>query len=334
MKRSPSFFPPFDETEEDWDHFLIRLEKYFSAIDVRDNERKKNLFMSAIPTKVARLLRNSSRTPFTHKTYEVLQRRATLYYKPYESRWHYVRQFRATLRGQTEAAPDFAERLQKLAQKCDFGEAENVNILDQFVLGINEPQIETTLCIRIDLKLELAINLATSMLNAMDNIKKGSIMRHTRNTSNGSTCSASAVSETSESNRKYQISDSSDAASPKMDFSQHCCLQCQNVGHSPDICHGQWNKFPKCPCNSNIPLYCLAVRKWHKKAQESRLSQGHINHNHNNKPSRDAPPISHIKPTAAAVFRKFSSLSLTSKVPDAKLSSEFLIIMIENGVYF
>ena len=68
--------------------------------------------------------------------------------------------FRRTTRLEDETIQEYAIRLRSLAKNCDFGDRTEKEILQQFIMTVGNMEIERKCCLKEDLKLEQAIEIA------------------------------------------------------------------------------------------------------------------------------------------------------------------------------
>jgi hypothetical protein len=94
----------------------------------------------------------------------------TAHLKPNRVVFTEVMVFRRAKRFDGESATEFATRLRGLAKYCEFKEIDT-EILQQFIVGIDRPEVERKCVITESLSLAKAIEIATSLENLDANVK-------------------------------------------------------------------------------------------------------------------------------------------------------------------
>jgi hypothetical protein len=102
--------------------------------------------------------------------YNTIRAMLTAHLKPNRVVFTEVMVFRRAKRFEGESATEFATRLRGLAKYCEFKDIDT-EILQQFIVGIDRPEVERKCVITESLSLVKAIEIATSLENLDANVK-------------------------------------------------------------------------------------------------------------------------------------------------------------------
>ena len=102
--------------------------------------------------------------------YRTIREMLFAHFKPHRVVFTEVMVFRRAKRFEGESASEFATRLRGLAKYCEFKEID-AEILQQFVAGIDRPEVERKCVTAENLTLAKAIEIATSLENLDANVK-------------------------------------------------------------------------------------------------------------------------------------------------------------------
>uniref|UniRef100_A0A668SMS5 Retrotransposon gag domain-containing protein n=1 Tax=Oreochromis aureus TaxID=47969 RepID=A0A668SMS5_OREAU len=153
----------YNESKEDSEPYLERLEQWMLANDVSD-EKKVCTFLSVIGADTYRLLKNlvSPRVPST-MGYAALTAALSAHYKP--TPVVIAERFRFQKRNQKEgeAVSDYVVALRQLSATCDFGQYLDEALRDRFVSGLRSDAVQHKLLSEKDLTFPRACEIAISM---------------------------------------------------------------------------------------------------------------------------------------------------------------------------
>uniref|UniRef100_A0A3P9DS45 Retrotransposon gag domain-containing protein n=1 Tax=Maylandia zebra TaxID=106582 RepID=A0A3P9DS45_9CICH len=159
----------YNESREDFESYLERLEQWMLANDVSD-EKKVCTFLSVIGADTYRLLKNlvSPRVPST-MGYAALTGALSAHYKP--TPVVIAERFRFQKRNQKEgeAVSDYVVALRQLSATCDFGQYLDEALRDRFVSGLRSDAVQRKLLLEKDLTFLRACEIAVSMELASKN---------------------------------------------------------------------------------------------------------------------------------------------------------------------
>uniref|UniRef100_A0A3B5LGC2 Retrotransposon gag domain-containing protein n=1 Tax=Xiphophorus couchianus TaxID=32473 RepID=A0A3B5LGC2_9TELE len=162
----------YDESKEDFESYLERLEQWMLANDVPD-EKVVCTFLSVIGADTYGLLKNlvSPKVPSTMQ-YAALTAALQAHYKP--TPVVIAERFRFQKRNQKEGEPvsDYVVALRQLSATCNFGQYLDEALRDRFVSGLRSDAAQRKLLAEKDLTFsracEIAVNMELASKNTME----------------------------------------------------------------------------------------------------------------------------------------------------------------------
>ena len=136
----------FQQGQEEWTQYCERLEHYFAANGVVEEERKRSIFLTVVGPSSYKLVRSlvSPNKP-GEKTLEELMTALKKYYDPTPSEIVQRYKFNSPYRQPTETIATFISELRSLAEFCNYGTNLDEMLRDQVVCGINDSTIQRRL---------------------------------------------------------------------------------------------------------------------------------------------------------------------------------------------
>ena len=134
---------------------------------VKDGQRKGYLLLN-IGEELLTIYRAKRKDE--NEDYETIRTMLSAHLKPNRVVFTEVMVFRRAKRFEGESATEFATRLRGLAKYCEFKDIDT-EILQQFIVGIDRPEVERKCVITENLSLVKAIEIATSLENLDANVK-------------------------------------------------------------------------------------------------------------------------------------------------------------------
>ena len=162
----------FDSREE-WPQYVAeRLEHFFAANSIAEDEKKSLVFLTMIGAATYKVLRDlvSPAKPGTKPLEELLQK-LEQYYSPRPSEIVQRFGFHTCFRKPDEAIASFIARLHSLSEHCTFGDSLEDMICDRLVCGISEETIQKHLFAESKLTYKKAVELALGLETADKNVK-------------------------------------------------------------------------------------------------------------------------------------------------------------------
>ncbi|XP_044751933.1 uncharacterized protein LOC123311883 [Coccinella septempunctata] len=137
----------FDPENSEWSIFKKRLQSYFVANQIEDENRKSAILLNILSEDAYRLLYNLCIPDEPEsKTYKDLAERLTEYYKPSGSIFGARFKFYNARKSQNESPKEWAARLKSLAAPCQF-ELDEMKVLlrDIFIVAYNKGPVQDRL---------------------------------------------------------------------------------------------------------------------------------------------------------------------------------------------
>ena len=157
----------FDDTNENWETYVERVEQFFLANNI-DDDHKVPTLLSLIGGKTYALLRDllAPEKPATKSFQQIVTTlQEHLSPKPLEI----AERFRFYKRNQHEGESilSYVAELRKLATHCNFGGNLNEALRDRLVCGLRDMQIQKRLLSEAKLKYSKAVEIAVAMETAI-----------------------------------------------------------------------------------------------------------------------------------------------------------------------
>ena len=134
-----SEFIPDNECFVEW---LERLEQWFIANNIEDNEKKRALLLSFIGSSRYKLIRSLAQNKPTGKTYEELAKLMKDHLEPKPNVISQRYAFYKRDRRVDESVKGYVAELRKLSDYCEFGDRLDENLRDKLVCGLNDQRIQ------------------------------------------------------------------------------------------------------------------------------------------------------------------------------------------------
>lgn len=152
----------FDESLEDFETYVSRVELYFIANDVKD-VKKVPAFLTLAGPKVFGLAKSllSPNNP-ADATFAKIVESLTNHYKPKTIVIYERFKFYSRNQKQGETIADFVAGIKSLAHTCNFGEQLSDMLRDRFVMGLLNESTQHTLLAESDLTFERSVEIATA----------------------------------------------------------------------------------------------------------------------------------------------------------------------------
>ena len=160
----------FNSAQEDWRSYAERLEQYFAANDVKDEDKMRAILLSVCGPSTYRLMRNlCAPAKPTEKSYSQLVKLVADHFNPRPSVIVQRFQFNSRYRKPGESIATFIAELRRLTEFCDFGPSLSEMLRDRVVCGIGDPRIQKRLLAESDLTFDKAVELAVAQESAEQN---------------------------------------------------------------------------------------------------------------------------------------------------------------------
>lgn len=158
------------EESEDWIQYVERLTCYFSANEIDDDDKKRDILLSVCGRKTYKLMRDllAPDKPNT-KTFDELTELIKEHKHPEPSESIQRFKFNSRTRHSDESVRSYVAELRSLAEHCKYGDTLNAMLRDRLVVGINNDRIQRRLLAEPQLDFAKALDIATAMETAAKN---------------------------------------------------------------------------------------------------------------------------------------------------------------------
>ena len=229
----------FQEGKEEWPQYIERLNLYFIANEITSEAKKQATLLTVIGASSYKLLRNlvSPAKP-ADKKYEELVTAMNNHHCPVPSEIVQRCKFNSRFRMENESIADFMASLRSLAEFCNYGGTLDHMLRDRLVCGVRNDRIQRRLLAEKELTLSKAVDIASSIEMAANNVRD-----------------LQAAQATRENVHKI-------APSQQHHFSKaKACFRCGNVGHTPDRCRFRDSTCHYCKKKGHIAPVCLSKKR-------------------------------------------------------------------------
>ncbi|XP_021348220.1 uncharacterized protein LOC110447094 [Mizuhopecten yessoensis] len=222
----------FDVNSQNLDEYIERLEHYFVANAVDDNDVKRSILLTVCGSKTYGLIRNvvSPAKP-GEKTYDELKNNIRNHLQPKPLVIAERFKFHQRKQKEGETVTQFLAEHRKLSEHCNFEAFLNDALQDRFVCGLASTATQRILLSEAELTLKKAVDIAVSMEMA--------------------DCESRKLKETS-----AMFEGSKNAEQTHKVFTQ--CFRCGKNNHSGDSCYYKNSKCHKCHETGHLSKMCPA----------------------------------------------------------------------------
>lgn len=227
----------FDINSHNWDEYVERLEHYFVANEVEEENQQRAILLTVCGSKTYGLIRNivSPDKP-SDKTYDELITEIRSHLKPKPLIIAERFKFHQRKQREGETVSQFMAELRKLSEHCNFEAFLNDALRDRFVCGLTSTATQRKLLSEADLTLKKAMDIAVSMELA--------------------DCESRKLKES------YTLDEGKNAERAHKVFSQ--CFRCGKNNHSEDKCFYKNSKCHKCKETGHLGRVCRSRQNVNK----------------------------------------------------------------------
>ena len=233
----------FREDKEEWSQYAERLEHFFAANGITNDNKKRSVFLTVIGAKAYKQLRSLIAPAKPGESdFATLSEAMKNHYSPAPSEIVQRFQFNSRFRRPGESVSTYVAELRALAEFCNFGDTLNLMIRDRLVCGINDENTQRLLLAEKELTYEKALEIARSQEAAAQNVQtlRGMRSRVGPTTTQGPPMEPiNAVKSGKQPARQALARDQRSTKD-----SSGACYRCGNTGHKPSQC-----KFLKAKCH-------------------------------------------------------------------------------------
>ena len=226
----------FNADNDEWIECMERLEHFFNANGIADENRKKSILLSSCGSKTYKLFRNLlAPTKPGDASWLVLKEKMEAHKNPKPSL--IAERFKFNKRDQIsgESVPNYLCELRKLSEHCEYGETLDDMLRDRLVCGLKNVKIQQKLLSETTLTLDHAFKIA----NAIERAEKDSLHIQTEPKDNVLHTVRRDFSTNKNRNFKklscFRCNSYSHFES-KCPFKQSECFKCSKIGHISKAC--------------------------------------------------------------------------------------------------
>ena len=244
---------PFEESSEDIDTYISRVELFFIANSIKDTKQVAT-FLTLLGPKIFHLVQNlvSPKKP-GDCTYAELVKALKDHFKPKVVIIYERYKFHTRSQQQGESISNFVAGLKSCARTCDFGEVADDMLRDRFVVGLADTATQRTLLTEMDLTFQKAVSIATAREVAEKDVREMGGSRteiHSVKSNSNVQFKSSHFNPKGTSNSKTKTSGDSNL-SPCFGcggshWRKDCphknseCFLCHKKGHLRSVCKNKW----------------------------------------------------------------------------------------------
>ena len=227
-------FEPFDPKQLSWDCYYERLDQFFIANDVVDDNKKRALLITSLSMEQYRLLTNFF-APVSPTTVPFAQlcRRLKQHFVPEKVEIAEVFKFYHRKQLPDEDVKTFLADLRHRAKDCNLGTFLERALRDTFVIGLRDQRVQAKLFTVRNLTLDGAIDTAQSMESASQQTQK--MRRPEASFSSGSVNFRSREKKSVQVRSCYRCGNQSHLAN-KCPHLHKVCSTCKKEGHLSSVC--------------------------------------------------------------------------------------------------
>ena len=240
--------PPFDQFDvelEDIESYLERLQEYFTAYDIKDDEdntaKRRAILLTSIGSNCFRILKDLAfpDAPNT-KTFDQLATLLREHFKPTRLKIAERYRFHSAVQQQGQSIADFVRELKKLAGTCEFtNEQLNDNLRDRFICGLRSQHVKQKLLSK-NFTFQEAVNEAIAQEAARKDVKDIADSHGGETSASGD---SGGVNDVTRDNRKSRGRFSKrgkgharDGKSGQSAGDKKRCFRCGLTNHTQDNC--------------------------------------------------------------------------------------------------
>ena len=238
----------FDRKRELWVNYKERLEFFYIANEIEDEDKKKAILLSTSGPETYALFRNLCAPDNPTKTYAQLKQLMQEHLQPTPNPIAERFKFNSRTRQPNENVSDYVAALRQLSIHCDYGNTVTTMLRDRLVCGINSHRIQQKLLtegstLTFTSAFRLAVSIEASERNAVEIQSRNS---HTHASSH-----AGSHDDIHHVERNAGDSDK-------------VCYRCGRTGHRPDKCYFKERDCYSCHVRGHTFKVCR------KKKQDSK----------------------------------------------------------------
>ena len=235
----------FKEGKDDWSQYAERLEFFSEANGIKEDAKKRPVFLTVIGAKAYKQLRCLISPVKPNETeYADLLKAMKDHYKPAPSEIVQRFKFNSRSRRPGESVSSYVAELRSLAEYCNFGDTLELMLRDRLVCGINNETTQRLLLAESALTYKKALEIATSQETAAQNVQ---MIRGTHNhtTVVGAGTPSEPINVLKSTSKQPSQHGSHKLTTGKQPAAVVTCYRCGKSGHKATQC-----RFIKAKCHN------------------------------------------------------------------------------------
>ena len=242
----------FNGENEEWRHYIERMNHFFEANGIEDQEKQRSIYLVSVGAKTYKLIRSLvAPGELKSHTFEELTKLLQDHYQPKPSVIVERFKFNTHCQQPGETIPMYLAELKRLSENCEFGTNLNELLRDRIVCGTSDTKIQRRLLAEPKLTLKRALDLAIAIetsekdvLNLQQgNLQNENVIHKVEDTANKDPMGPTPVSKCSRCDGRHSATDCR--------FKEAKCHACGKVGHISRACRSkgkvkqegkQWSK--------------------------------------------------------------------------------------------
>lgn len=138
--------PEFEDAKDKWQAYLVKVEAYFEANEVKDDTKKRALLVAALGTKTIEILNGkvAPRKP-NALTYAEVVETLNSFYDPVPNEISESFKFFHRCQQEGESVHEFIVAIRQVAQNCNFSTMLDRMIRDRIVCGVRSKNLQKQL---------------------------------------------------------------------------------------------------------------------------------------------------------------------------------------------
>lgn len=268
------------DNKEPWLSYTERVDAFFNANGIEDDEKKKWIFLSTVGTSTYATLRSllAPAKP-KEKKYKELMATLSSHFSPPPSEIAESFRFNTRVQLENESVATFVAELRQMAEHCNFGAALNRMLRDRLVCGIRDKTVQQRLLVEKNLTLEKAVEISRSAEAAERNateIQRGHVDATTSGNQEGTTnhlkFHRKKNGQQGPKGQKWKDPKATAKKKPGPQDKASACIRCGFRDHkSPDCPHIN-TKCYKCEKVGHLASCCLSKTDKPKKQSTKQVN--------------------------------------------------------------
>ena len=162
----------FKDKEDSWQFYIDRLEQFFIANDVNNQNKKKAILLSSVGAKTYKLVTSLAQPQSPRDlTYNQIVGLVQNHQNPKPSAIVQRFKFNSRIRKPEESVRSYVAELRKLSEHCEFGVNLDDMLRDRLVCGVNDRRIQTKLLSERNLTFAKALEISQATEAAVENFE-------------------------------------------------------------------------------------------------------------------------------------------------------------------